>query len=108
MNLLPRVVRNRQSPQAQSRARFCRSDRTGPAEAIEVYAMRAGLVAPPAAPAGVVPGRLTVATAIDKYLDFIEHHRAARTYLAYRYTLDTSLRIAAAARAWTMSRAMTF
>jgi integrase/recombinase XerD len=54
--------------------------------------MRAGLVAPPGAPVAVVPGRLTVATAIDKYLDFIEHHRSARTYLAYRYTLDTLLR----------------
>jgi hypothetical protein len=31
-------------------------------------------------------------TAIDKYLDFVKHNRAHRSYLTYRYTLDTLLR----------------
>jgi integrase/recombinase XerD len=54
--------------------------------------MRAGIIAAPAALAPPVAARLRVSSAIDKYLDFIEHHRSERTYLTYRYTLDTLLR----------------
>lgn len=62
-------------------------------KAIEVDAMRAGVIerSTTPAPSGLA-GRIRVATAIDSYLEFIKHHRADRTYLTYRYTLDTLLR----------------
>jgi len=62
-------------------------------KAIEVEAMRAGVIEHRTAPAlGAAPGHIRVVAAIDNYLDFVKHHRAERTYLTYRYTLDTLLR----------------
>ena len=61
-------------------------------KAIEVDAMRAGVISAPAKPSTAVSERLRVSKAIDKYLEFIEHHRSHRTYLTYRYTLSTLLR----------------
>ena len=61
-------------------------------KSIEVEAMRAGVIEVRPAPASAVPGRIRVGTAIDNYLDFVKHQRAKRTYLTYRYTLDTLLR----------------
>ncbi len=61
-------------------------------KSIEVEAMRAGVIEVWPAPASAVPGRIRVGTAIDNYLDFVKHQRAKRTYLTYRYTLDTLLR----------------
>jgi integrase/recombinase XerD len=62
-------------------------------KSIEVEAMRAGVMAPPANVApGVSTARTRVTTAIDTYLDHVKHNRAARTYLTYRYTLDVLLR----------------
>ncbi|MBZ5667275.1 MAG: hypothetical protein LAO30_22065, partial [Acidobacteriia bacterium] len=57
-------------------------------KAIEVEAMRAGLVETRSAPASIPFARLGVGTAIDNYLEFIENHRSPRTYLTYRYTLN--------------------
>lgn len=62
-------------------------------KSIEVEAMRAGVMAPPANVApGVSTARMRVTTAIDTYLDYVKHNRADRTYLTYRYTLDVLLR----------------
>jgi integrase/recombinase XerD len=61
-------------------------------KAIQMEAMRAGLVETPPAPVSVPSSRLRVETAIDKYLDFIKNHRSPRTYLTYRYTLETLFR----------------
>ncbi|MBZ5507215.1 MAG: tyrosine-type recombinase/integrase [Acidobacteriia bacterium] len=62
-------------------------------KSIEVEAMRAGVIAPPANVApGVSTARMRVTTAIDTYLDYVKHNRADRTYLTYRYTLDVLLR----------------
>ena len=62
-------------------------------KSIEVEAMRAGVMAPPANVApGVSTARTRVTSAIDTYLDHVKHNRAARTYLTYRYTLDVLLR----------------
>ncbi|HEY7402148.1 MAG TPA: tyrosine-type recombinase/integrase [Candidatus Angelobacter sp.] len=62
-------------------------------KSIEVEAMRAGVMAPPANVApGVSTARMPVTTAIDTYLDYVKHNRADRTYLTYRYTLDVLLR----------------
>jgi hypothetical protein len=33
--------------------------------------------------------RISIAAAIDSYLDLVKHHRSLRTYRTYRYTLDT-------------------
>lgn len=56
----------------------------------EVEALRSGIITAPSAP--VTTGRLRVTAAIDNYLAFVEHNRAHRTYLTYRYTLGTLLR----------------
>ena len=62
-------------------------------KSIEVEALRAGVMAPPANVApGVSTARMRVTTAIDTYLDYVKHNRADRTYLTYRYTLDVLLR----------------
>ena len=45
-------------------------------KAIEMEAMRAGLVEAPPALVSVSSNRLRVDTAIDKYLDFIKNHRS--------------------------------
>jgi integrase/recombinase XerD len=63
-------------------------------KSIEVEAMRAGVIESATATALVATAenRIRVTTAIDKYLDYVKHHRAKRTYLTYRYTLDVLLR----------------
>ena len=59
-------------------------------KAIELGAIKAGLIRSQAEPAR--DGRITIAAAIDSYLDLVRHHRSLRTYRTYRYTLDTLLR----------------
>ncbi|HSS99334.1 MAG TPA: hypothetical protein VLK33_20005, partial [Terriglobales bacterium] len=59
-------------------------------KSIEMQAVREGIIEPRERQAA--QERLTIGAAIDSYLDFIEHHRSPRTYLTYRYTLDTLLR----------------
>lgn len=70
-------------------------------KAIEIEAIRAGVMefptAPAAPPVTATPvrtrePRLAVGAAIDKYLEFVENHRSRRTYLTYRYTLDRLFR----------------
>lgn len=57
-------------------------------KSLELQAIRAGIVQPQPRESPVAE-RLTLGSAIDSYLDFVDHHR---TYLTYRYTLDTLLR----------------
>ncbi|MCU1338047.1 MAG: integrase family protein [Bryobacterales bacterium] len=63
-------------------------------KSIELNARRVGVLASPIMPPlpGIAVARMRVTTAIDTYLDFVKHHRADRTYLTYRYTLDKLLR----------------
>jgi integrase/recombinase XerD len=63
-------------------------------KSIELNARRAGVIASQVPPpsSGVAIRRMRVNAAIDTYLDFVKHHRAERTYLTYRYTLDILLR----------------
>jgi integrase/recombinase XerD len=58
-------------------------------KAIEVEALRAGVIRREATPATTKPDRIRIGTAIDNYLAYIENHRSRRTYLTYRYTLAT-------------------
>jgi integrase/recombinase XerD len=67
-------------------------------KAIQMEAMRAGLVETPPVPVNVDSNRLRVDTATDKYLEFIKNHRSPRTYLTYRYTLETLFRQSCAAK----------
>jgi integrase/recombinase XerD len=60
-------------------------------KSLEIQAVRAGIVQSQEQPAAAEE-RLAIGAAIDSYLDFIEHQRSPRTYLTYRYTLDTLLR----------------
>jgi integrase len=59
---------------------------------IEVEALRMGVMR--AQPEAYVSGdgRLTIGTAIDQYLDYVQVHRSLRTFRTYRYTLATLLR----------------
>lgn len=61
-------------------------------KAIQLEAIRAGIVQPPPTLVSAPLSRLRVDTAIDKYLDFIHNHRSPNTFKAYRYTLDVLLR----------------
>ena len=61
-------------------------------KAIELGAIRAGLIRPQEEPPRDNEGRISIAVAIDSYLDLVRHHRSLRTYRTYRYTLDTLLR----------------
>lgn len=63
-------------------------------KSIELNARRVGVLASPIMrpPPSSAVARMRVTTAIDTYLDFVKHHRADRTYLTYRYTLDKLLR----------------
>jgi integrase/recombinase XerD len=61
-------------------------------KAIELGAIKAGLIRPQPEPPRDDEGRITIAVAIDSYLDLVRHHRSLRTYRTYRYTLDTLLR----------------
>lgn len=60
-------------------------------KSIELEAIRAGIIAP-VPPAPAENGRLTLAAAIGQYLELVKAGRSPRTYLTYRYTLNTLLR----------------
>lgn len=60
-------------------------------KSIELNAVKNGVIEQIAEPSKA-DERLTMGKAIDQYLEFIEAHRKTRTYLTYRYTLDTLLR----------------
>jgi len=60
---------------------------------IELEAMKAGILAMPEPPAAdKQQERPRVDQVITQYLEFVKAHRKKRTYLTYRYTLDTLLR----------------
>ncbi|HEX6501657.1 MAG TPA: tyrosine-type recombinase/integrase [Terriglobales bacterium] len=60
-------------------------------KSIELNAIRAGIIAPIAA-TPAENERLTLASAIQQYLELVKAGRSPRTYLTYRYTLNTLLR----------------
>jgi integrase/recombinase XerD len=62
-------------------------------KSIELNARKAGILleAPQAAPAPQA-ARLTLASAIDQYLEYVRAQRSLRTYRTYRPTLDVLLR----------------
>jgi integrase/recombinase XerD len=60
-------------------------------KAIELRAIRDGLIAAPEPPP-VVPSKTLIGDAIDAYLRYVRMQRKPRTHLTYRYTLDTLLR----------------
>ena len=49
-------------------------------KAIELGAIRAGLIRPQAEPSRNDDDRISIAAAIDSYLDLVKHHRSLRTY----------------------------
>jgi integrase/recombinase XerD len=60
-------------------------------KAIELRAIRDGLIAGPEPEPEVAP-KTTIGDAIDAYLRYVKMQRKPRTHLTYRYTLDTVLR----------------
>lgn len=62
-------------------------------KAIELRAVRDGLIAGPEPEPEVAP-KTTIGDAIDAYLRYVKMQRKPRTHLTYRYTLDTLLRAA--------------
>jgi integrase len=60
-------------------------------KSIELNALKNGIIEQIAEP-NPREDRLTIGRAIDEYLEFTKAHRKHRTYLTYRYTLDTLLR----------------
>jgi integrase/recombinase XerD len=62
-------------------------------KAIELRAIRDGLIAGPEPEPEVTP-KTTIGDAIDAYLRYVKMQRKPRTHLTYRYTLDTLLRAA--------------
>jgi integrase/recombinase XerD len=60
-------------------------------KSIELHAIKAGIVSgEPRVEAA--NGRTTLAAALEQYLEFVQAQRSPRTFLTYRYTLDTLLR----------------
>lgn len=59
-------------------------------KAIEVEALKAGVLVRPAQPAAGI-NRIAPKTAVDQYLAMVEAQRSPRTYLSYRYTLKKLL-----------------
>lgn len=49
-------------------------------KAIELGAIKAGLIRPQAEPSRNDDDRISIAAAIDSYLDLVKHHRSLRTY----------------------------
>ena len=60
-------------------------------KAIEVEALKAGVVSRPLQPATINPNSITLAAAVDQYLAMVEAQRSHRTYISYRYTLKELL-----------------
>jgi integrase/recombinase XerD len=60
-------------------------------KSVELRAIRAGLIATPE-PQPAASDKTPIGDAIDAYLKFVKMQRKARTWLTYRYTLDTLLR----------------
>jgi integrase len=62
------------------------------AKSIELNARKAGILLLSDATAVVESDRITMAAAIDQYLEYVETQRSLRTYRTYRPTLDALLR----------------
>jgi len=60
-------------------------------KALEVEALKAGMIARPQPSVTANPGGITLAAAVDKYLAMVEAQRSHRTYISYRYTLKKLL-----------------
>ena len=60
-------------------------------KAIEVEALKAGVMSRPAQPAAINPNGITLAAAVDQYLAMVQAQRSHRTYISYRYTLKKLL-----------------
>jgi site-specific recombinase XerD len=60
-------------------------------KSVELRAIRAGLIATPE-PQPAASDKTAIGDAIDAYLKYVKMQRKARTWLTYRYTLDTLLR----------------
>jgi integrase/recombinase XerD len=60
-------------------------------KAIEVEALKAGVMSRPAQPAVINPNGITLAAAVDQYLAMVQAQRSPRTYISYRYTLKKLL-----------------
>jgi integrase len=60
-------------------------------KAIEVEALKAGVMSHPARPATISPNGITLAAAVDQYLAMVQAQRSHRTYISYRYTLKKLL-----------------
>jgi integrase/recombinase XerD len=62
------------------------------AKSIQLHARRAGILPSAKPPVAPSTARITIAAAIDKYLEYIKVQRSLRTYRTYRPTLDVLLR----------------
>ncbi|MFZ0863664.1 MAG: tyrosine-type recombinase/integrase [Candidatus Sulfotelmatobacter sp.] len=60
-------------------------------KAIEVEALKAGVMSHPAQPATISPNGIALAAAVDQYLAMVQAQRSHRTYISYRYTLKELL-----------------
>jgi integrase/recombinase XerD len=60
-------------------------------KAIEVEALKAGVMSRPAQPATIKTNSVTLTAAVDRYLAMVEAQRSHRTYISYRYTLKKLL-----------------
>ncbi len=56
-------------------------------KAIEVEALKAGVMSRPAQPNTINTNGVTLTAAVDRYLAMVEAQRSHRTYISYRYTL---------------------
>ena len=62
------------------------------AKSLELNALKAGILLSPEAPRNPELVRVTMAAAIDQYLEYVKTQRSLRTYRTYRPTLDVLLR----------------
>ena len=60
-------------------------------KAIEVEALKAGVMSRPAQPATISSTGIALAAAVDQYLAMVQAQRSHRTYISYRYTLKELL-----------------
>ena len=60
-------------------------------KAIEVEALKAGVMSRPAQPTTINTNGVTLTAAVDRYLAMVEAQRSHRTYISYRYTLKKLL-----------------